>query len=180
MCKNGYCRKILSEYRERTRKLYDDVDTLQNDIKDKDDFVQHVVKARNSLQAEMSSLEKKNTDLMDKNFELSQKIDQLDEDTDTGVQLLKDAHERERKLEKDIEEYRKSDIENAKQQCELKTRFGFLKTKFEKCLKDNQESSSIKEIKIKELQKVINLDRSTNPAQNAKSVRSSKQTWKVS
>ena len=89
MCKNGYCRKKISEYRERTRKLYDDLDTLENDIKDKDDFVQHVVIARNSLQAEMSSLEKKNTGLMDKNFELSQKIDQLDEDTDTGVQLLR-------------------------------------------------------------------------------------------
>ena len=77
ICKNGYCRKKISEYRERTRKLYDDVDTLENDIKDKEDFVQHVVKARNSLQAEISSLEKKNTGLMDKNFELSLKIDEL-------------------------------------------------------------------------------------------------------
>ena len=43
-CKSGYCKKKLNEYRELTSKQYDDIDTLETDIKDKDAFVQTLVK----------------------------------------------------------------------------------------------------------------------------------------
>ena len=53
LCKNGYCKRKLNEYRELTSKQYDDIDTLENDIKDKDAFVQTLVKARNDYQKEV-------------------------------------------------------------------------------------------------------------------------------
>ena len=95
MCKTGYCRKKLSEYRELTTKQYDDIDSLETDIKDKDTFLQTVVKARNALQSDVSNLKKKNDDLTKENDDLSEKVEQLDEDTETGLMMIRNAHERE-------------------------------------------------------------------------------------
>ena len=50
LCKARNCKKKLSEYRELNSKLYDDIYSLESDIKDKDDFLQKVIKARNALQ----------------------------------------------------------------------------------------------------------------------------------
>ena len=111
-CKNEYCKRKLSEYRELTSKQYDDIDSLESDIKDKDEFVQKVVQARNALQNELSDLKKKNRDLVVENNELLAKNDQLDEDTETGLMMVRNDHERERKLNKKVEEYKKNYIEN--------------------------------------------------------------------
>ena len=148
-CKNGYCRKKLSEYRESTSKLYDEIDSLESDMRDKDDFLQKVVKARNAHQNEVSELKKKNRDLVEENNELLAKNDQLDEDAETGLMMVKSAHERERKLNKEIEEHKKNCIENSQNKSELekenknlKAKLSFLKGKYEKNLKANQESSN--------------------------------------
>jgi hypothetical protein len=53
-CKKRYCRRKLSEYRELTSKQYDDIDSLETDIKDKDAFVQTLVKSRNDFQNEVA------------------------------------------------------------------------------------------------------------------------------
>ena len=159
ICKIRQCKTKLSEYREMTSKLYDDIDSLETDIKDKDKFVQTVVKARNALQEEVSNLKKKNSDLLKENCDLSEKVDQLDEDTDTGLELLKNAHERERKLNEAFEEYKKKGVINeekvsnlTKENEELTSKFLFLKNQFEKSLKANQETSTTKDARIEHLE----------------------------
>ena len=82
-CKTDQCKKKLREYRELTRKLYSDIDGFEDDIKDKEDFLQKVIKARNNLQEDNSNLKKRNIDLVRDNNSLSEKVAQLDEDTDT-------------------------------------------------------------------------------------------------
>ena len=105
-CKSGYCRKKLNEYRELTSKQYDDIDTLETDIKDKDAFVQTLVKARNDYQNEVITLKKKNSDIIKENDDLLEKVDQLDEDTDIGLNLLKNCQKRENNLKKELKEYK--------------------------------------------------------------------------
>jgi chromosome segregation ATPase len=108
ICKADKCRRQLSEYRDLTSKLYADIESLEDDFKEKENFVQTVVRARNSFQEEVANMKKKNNYLMKENNELSEKVEQLDEDTDTGVELLKNAQERERKLTNSFEEYKKN------------------------------------------------------------------------
>ena len=162
LCKTGECKRKLKEYRELTTKLYDDIDGLEGDIKDKDDFVQKIVKARNALQSEVAGLKKKNLVMIKENEELSAKNEQLDEDAETGLMMVRNAHERERKLKNEIEEYTKNEIESKKKKEELekentdfKTKFEFLKARFEKSLKANQESNTLREAQIKELEQKI-------------------------
>ena len=119
LCKGGYCKPKLGEYRELTTKLYDDIYGLESDLKERDEFLQKVVKARNSLEMEVSDLKKKNNALVEENIELLAENDQLDEDTDTGMELLRNANERERKVKRELEEYKKSDIENKDEISEL-------------------------------------------------------------
>ena len=63
----------IQEFREANSKLYDDIGSLESDIKDNDDFLQKVVKARNGLQNEVSDLKKKNRDLVEENNEVIEK-----------------------------------------------------------------------------------------------------------
>ena len=162
LCKSRNCKNKLSEYRELNSKLYDDIYSLESDIKDKDDFLQKVIKARNALQTDVSVLKQKNKDLTDENNDLQEKNDQLDEDAEDGLAMLRNAHERERKLNKEVEDYKKSEIEHDKNICrfetekkELKSKFMFLKDKFEKSLKENQEASKDKEAQIIKLHQEI-------------------------
>ena len=46
-CINSYCKKMLKEYRENNSKLYDEVYSLEDDLKEKDTFVQKVTRQRN-------------------------------------------------------------------------------------------------------------------------------------
>ena len=161
-CKNESCKRKLKDYRELTSKQYDDIDALETDIKDKEAFVQTVVKARNNYQSEVALLKKKNGDLIKENNGLLEKVDQLDEDTDTGINLLRNAHERESKLNKELEvckvKSNKTDElmkEMVKENESLKSKFNFVKDNLEKNLKANQEcqnSSNSKDSKIKGLE----------------------------
>ena len=119
LCKTGQCKKKLVEYRELTSKLYNDMDNLEDDIKDKDAFLQKVVKARNNLQEDNANLKKKNADLVKDMTDLSEKVAQLDEDTDIGVKLLSNAHERERKINRTLDEYKKKDSDYIENHSEL-------------------------------------------------------------
>jgi chromosome segregation ATPase len=162
LCKNGYCKSKLNEYRELTSKQYDDIDTLENDIKDKDAFVQTLVKARNDYQKEVVLLKKKNSEITKENNNLLEKVDQLDEDTDIGLNLLKNCQERERKLKKELEEYKANSNKTddtvkqmTKENEDLKSKFKFVKDSLEKNMKANQElreCSDLLESKLKDLE----------------------------
>ena len=89
LCKARNCKKKLSEYRELNSKLYDDIYSLESDIKDKDDFLQKVVKARNARPSEVSALKQRNNDLLEVTNDLQEKNYQLDEDTDRGLKCSK-------------------------------------------------------------------------------------------
>ena len=106
ICHNSICKTKLKEYRELTSKLYDDIESCEDDLKDKDNFLQKVIKKRNEYESEMVNLKKKLSMLNKEKDELLVKVDQLDEDTDTGVEMLKMAHERERKYKKEVQEYK--------------------------------------------------------------------------
>ena len=58
-CSNSNCRKQLREYRESTSKLYGEIDSLEDDLKDRDDFSQKIIRQRNQLQEEVSFLKKR-------------------------------------------------------------------------------------------------------------------------
>ena len=41
-CTGSYYKKTLKEYRESTRKLYDTVDSLEDDRREKDEFARQI------------------------------------------------------------------------------------------------------------------------------------------
>jgi hypothetical protein len=161
-CKSGYCRKKLNEYRELTSKQYDDIDTLETDIKDKDAFVQTLVKAKNDYQNEVITLKKKNSDIIKENNDLLEKVDQLDEDTDIGLNLLKNCQERENKLKKELKEYKANSHKTdeimkqmSKENENLNLKLKFVKDSLEKNMKANQELQNISDSvdsKLKDLE----------------------------
>ena len=63
ICDAKKCRRKLNDYRDLTSKLYADNDSLEADMKERDKFLQKVVKARNDYQQEIAHLKKKNSDL---------------------------------------------------------------------------------------------------------------------
>ena len=109
MCKNANCKKKLAEYRDQTRKQYEDIDGLEDDIRDKDAFAQTLVKTKNDIQKELVLLKKQNVKLHKENSDLSDKVKQLDEDTDDGISMLRNAHERERKLNREFEDFKNAE-----------------------------------------------------------------------
>ena len=161
-CKSGYCRKKLNEYRELTSKQYDDIDTLETDIKDKDAFVQTLVKAKNDYQNEVITLKKKNSDIIKENNDLLEKVDQLDEDTDIGLNLLKNCQERENNLKKELKEHKANSNKTdeimkqmSKENENLNLKLKFVKDSLEKNLKANQELHKLSdslESKLKDLE----------------------------
>ena len=52
-------KKKLKEYREMNSKLYEDIDDLEVDIKEKEDFTNKLRKQRNSLENEVKHLNEK-------------------------------------------------------------------------------------------------------------------------
>ena len=105
MCRNAYYKSKEREYRELTSKQYEEIDSLESDITDKEKFLQKVVQARNKFQEDVANLEKKIFHLAKEKVDLLDKIEQLGEDTDTGVELLKNAQEREYKLKRILEDH---------------------------------------------------------------------------
>ena len=155
-------KKKLREYRELTTKLYSDIEALEDDMKDKEDFLQKVVKARNNLQEDNSNLKKRNIDLVRDNNSLSEKVAQLDEDTDTGVELLRNSNARETVLKRVLDEYKTKEVVYKEKQSELikanedlKAKVAFIKDKYEKSIRENQEYSALKNIKLRKLEDEI-------------------------
>ena len=78
MCENKQCRKKFREYIELNSKQVEEIYGLENDIKEKEEFVQKLVKARNEFQSEAYSLKKKNEDLIKGNDYLVERAGQLE------------------------------------------------------------------------------------------------------
>ena len=147
-CDNSWCKK-------KERKYRDEIYALEDDIRDKDEFAQKVVRQKNSYHAEISVLKKNVLDLTKKNEELEQKVEQLDEDADDGVMMLRNSHERERKLQEELDETKKKNLnkEDAeKERNEIRIKFNFVKDRLEKSLKENQDLKSQNEAEIKSLE----------------------------
>ena len=102
-CTSKSCRQKLSVYRESTSKQYETIDGLEDDIKEKDLFLQKVVQQRNQFQEEVHILKKKNSELLKESDNLIEKVNQLEEDTDIGLERLEMAHDKERKLKEELE-----------------------------------------------------------------------------
>ena len=110
------------------------------------------MKTKNDIQKELVLLKKQNVKLHKENSDLSDKVKQLDEDTDDGIIMLRNAHERERKLNRELEELKNADTKSEanlsslkKENQELINKFKFIKEKFESSLKVNQEILDSKE-----------------------------------
>ena len=73
-------------------------------MKEKDTFAQKVLRQRNQSQEEVALLKTTNTELTKENDDLTEKENQLGEDTDAGVEMLQMAHERERKTKVELKE----------------------------------------------------------------------------
>ena len=147
-CDNSWCKKEERKYRN-------EIYALKDDIRDKDEFAQKVVRQKNSYHAEISVLKKNVLDLTKKNEELEQKVEQLDEDADDGVMMLWNSHERERKLQEELDKTKKNNLnkENAeKERNEIKIKFNFVKDQLEKSLKENQDLISQNKAEIKSLE----------------------------
>ena len=145
-CSNEDCqqsirdmKKKLREYRDCNGKLYDDIDALEEDIRDKDKFVSKVTRERNKLQEEIKllngTIERKNKDvenleesikkqkqtsqqffmkIMSENKALHKQLDEVSEKVKISENnfTLKDG-EKENELKKEID-ILEAEIENLK------------------------------------------------------------------
>jgi hypothetical protein len=74
--------------------LYDEIYSLEDDLKEKDNFAQKVIRQRNQSQDELSLLKNNNIELTKENDELMERVTKFDEYTDAGVEMLQMAHEK--------------------------------------------------------------------------------------
>ena len=84
-CENKLCKIKGEEYRS-------EIYALEDDIKDKDEFAQKVVRQRNAYKAEISILKTNLYELTKENEGLIENSKQLEKDANNGVAMLKNAH----------------------------------------------------------------------------------------
>ena len=157
-CLNSECKQKLKEHRELTDKLNDDLEGFEADMRDKDKFAQKLSKERNSYESEVVKLKKKLEKLQKQNDELKIQVEQLDEDAETGLQFVRNAQERENKVKREYEEFKKDTrgvVEKVKilekDKEEFKSKFLFLKSKMEKSLRDTQDVLTSKDEEISKM-----------------------------
>ena len=137
MCQNSLCKIKGREYKN-------EIYALEDDIKDKDEFAQKVVRQRNAYKAEISILKKELSDLTRENEELIEKNKQLDEDANDGAEMLKNALERERKLVEELKEVKTNILmlkKTEKDNDEVKAKFTFVKKRLEVSLKEKVDTA---------------------------------------
>ena len=94
---------------------------------------------------------KKVNELQNENESLTEKVKQLEEDTDAGVQMLRMSHARENKLKNNLAEVEKR-VETMEQaNDDMKKKFEFVKEKLEESLKENHELKTTHEQELKNL-----------------------------
>ena len=87
----------------------------------------------------------KNDKLNRENIDLLERVKQLDEDTDDGIKMLRNAQLRERKLGKEVEDSKIAEKKHAvkistlvEENQELNNKFKFVKEKFENSLTETK------------------------------------------
>ena len=162
ICDSRKCRRKLNDYRDMTSKLYADIDTLEADLKERNEFLQKVVKSRNDFQQEIVHVKNKNSDLIKENDDLIEKVNQLEEDTEDGLEMYEMVRAREVNLKKELEKCQEESscketkcITLEKEKEGIEKQFNCIKETLEKALEDGQESDKSKESQITELQKEL-------------------------
>ena len=77
-CHLSNCQTKLKNYQNQVNKLNAEIAGLEDDFKERDDFLQTVVKGRNDLKKEARVLKEKNANITKENDELISKIKQLE------------------------------------------------------------------------------------------------------
>ena len=77
-CQSSNCQSKLKNYQSQVKKLNDEIAGLEDDFKERDDFLQTVVKGRNDLKKEARVLKEKNANITKENDELGSKIKQIE------------------------------------------------------------------------------------------------------
>ena len=72
-CENSNCKKKLREHKYLIEKLYDEIDSVEKDLKERNDFLQKVIKERNDFKRETKHLKKTNDGLIQENDGLVRK-----------------------------------------------------------------------------------------------------------
>ena len=94
-------------------------------------------------------------ELQNENEILTEKVKQLDEDTEAGVQMLRLSHARENKLKNnlaDVEKKVETMEQVTKENDDLKKKFEFVKEKLEKSMKENYELKGVHGKELKDLE----------------------------
>ena len=104
-CESKHCRIKLREYFDLTSKLYDDIGSLEEDIKEKESFVQKLKKGRNDFQHATVVLKKKNAELFKEIDVLVEKNERFETDAGELKKTKSDLKDYKDKLELIEEEF---------------------------------------------------------------------------
>ena len=85
ICHISTCETRLKSYQKQIDKLNDEIVSLEDDLKERDDFLQTVVKGRNDLKKELRALKEKNASLTKENDEFVSKIRQIETKSETDL-----------------------------------------------------------------------------------------------
>ena len=85
ICHISTCETRLKSYQKQIDKLNNEIVSLEDDLKERDDFLQTVVKGRNDLKKELRALKEKNASLTKENDEFVSKIRQIETKSETDL-----------------------------------------------------------------------------------------------
>ena len=85
VCHISTCETRLKSYQKQINKLNAEIASLEDDLKERDDFLQTVVKGRNDLKKELRALKEKNASLTKENDEFVSKIRQIETKSETDL-----------------------------------------------------------------------------------------------
>ena len=89
-CHSSNCQTRLKNYQDQVNKLNSEIAGLEDDFKERDDFLRTVVKGRNDLKKEARVLKEKNVNITKENDELVSKIKQLKTKSEADLKKVMD------------------------------------------------------------------------------------------
>ena len=106
-CHLSNCQTKLKNYQNQVNKLNAEIAGLEDDFKERDDFLQTVVKGRNALKKETWVLKETNANISKENDELVSKIKHLEAkseaDLKTVMDELKDCKDKLKLIEEEFD-----------------------------------------------------------------------------
>ena len=89
ICHLSTCETRLKSYQKQINKLNGEIASLEDDLKERDDFLQTVVKARNDLKKEVRVLKEKNSNLIKENDEFASKVRHIETKSESDLEKTK-------------------------------------------------------------------------------------------